>query len=404
MKTPVYMDYHATTPLDPRVLQAMAPYFTEEVGNAASKSHVFGWRAEAAVEQARGQVARLIGASPEEIYFTSGATESNNLALLGVAEGYADQGDHLITVTTEHRSVLDPCRYLERKGYRVTYLPVDAEGRVDPEAVRRAITARTILISVMAANNEIGTLQPLAEIGKVAKEKGVLLHSDAAQAVGKIPCHVDELGADLVSLSGHKIYGPKGVGALYVRRRTPRLMVHPILYGGHERGLRSGTLNVPGVVGLGAALSLAEAEMAGESARLAALRDRLQAKIQGSLEGVDLNGPVAGRLANNLNLSFAYVKSDALMMEMREVAVSSGSACTSASPEPSHVLKALGLSDSRIRSSIRFGLGRFTTEAEVDYVAGRVVALVKKLREGSSEYKMAQEGVDLHAEKWNAGL
>jgi cysteine desulfurase len=257
----------------------------------------------------------------------------------------------------------------------------------------------------MAANNGIGTLQPLAEIGKVAKEKGVLLHSDAAQAVGKIPCHVDELGADLVSLSGHKIYGPKGVGALYVRRRTPRLMVHPILYGGgHERGLRSGTLNVPGVVGLGAALSLAEAEMAGESARLAALRDRLQAKIQGSLEGVDLNGPVAGRLANNLNLSFAYVKSDALMMEMREVAVSSGSACTSASPEPSHVLKALGLSDSRIRSSIRFGLGRFTTEAEVDYVAGRVVALVKKLREGSSEYKMAQEGVDLHAEKWNAGL
>ncbi|HXG11033.1 MAG TPA: IscS subfamily cysteine desulfurase [Gemmataceae bacterium] len=391
---PIYLDNHATTRTDPRVLEAMLPYFTEHYGNAASRHHAFGWKAEEAVETAREQVAGLIGATAREIVFTSGATESDNLALKGVAAMYRSKGDHLVTVATEHKAVLDTCKRLERDGFRVTYLPVDRDGLVAPEQVAEAITDRTILVSVMAANNEIGVLQPIAAIGRICKERGVLFHSDAVQAVGKVPIDVEEMGLDLLSLSAHKMYGPKGVGALYVRRAGPRVRLEPILDGGgHERGMRSGTLPVPLIVGLGKACELCRDEMAAEAERLTGLRERLRNGIMKQLDEVTLNGHPTQRLPGNLNLSFAYVEGEALMMGMRDVAVSSGSACTSASIEPSYVLRALGLSDDLARSSIRFGLGRFNTAEEIDYVVREVVRVVKHLREMSPLYEMAKQGI-----------
>jgi cysteine desulfurase len=381
LKLPVYLDNNATTRTDPRVLEAMLPFFTEHYGNAASRNHDFGWKAEEAVEQARQQVAELIGASPKEIIFTSGATESDNLALKGVAAMYRRQGDHLVTVVTEHHAVLDPCKRLEREGFRVTYLPVDEYGRVSADQVAEALTEATVLVSVMAANNEVGTLQPVAAIGKLCKQRGVLFHSDAVQAVGKLPVDVEALGADLLSLSAHKLYGPKGVGALYVRRRDPHVRLEPLFDGGgHERGMRSGTLPVPLIVGFGKACALCRQEMAEEAVRLDRLRQRLHQGITDGLDGVSLNGHPTERLPGNLNLSFADVQGEALMMAMRNVAVSSGSACTSASVEPSYVLKALGVSDELAHGSLRFGLGRFSTEEEVDFVIGEVVEHVRRLR------------------------
>ncbi len=394
LNLPIYLDNHSTTRVDPRALDAMLPYFTEYYGNAASRHHSFGWKAEEAATAARRQVAELIGADPREIVFTSGATESNNLALKGVAGMYHRKGNHLVTVTTEHKAVLDPCRRLEHEGFRVTFLPVDRYGQVTPEQVAEALTPETILVSVMAANNEVGTLQPIEAIGRLCKERGVLFHTDAAQAVGKVPLDVEALGIDLLSVSAHKIYGPKGVGALYVRRRGPMVRLEPLLDGGgHERGLRSGTLPVPLVVGLGKACELCGAEMNQEAERLRTLRQRLHERIAGNLEAVRLNGHPAERLPGNLNLSFAYVQGEALMMAMRDVAVSSGSACTSASPEPSYVLKAMGLDDDLAHSSIRFGLGRFTTEEEVDYAADAVVNAVRRLRALSPDFAMAQQSV-----------
>ncbi len=386
LKLPIYMDGHATTPVDPRVLEAMLPCFTERFGNAASR-HVYGWAAEEAVDRAREQVAGLIGAAPKEIIFTCRATESNNLSLKGVAEFHKDSGDHVVTQATEHKSILDICKTLERRGYRVTYLPVDRHGRVAPERVREAITDRTILVSIMAANNEIGTLQPLREIGAICKQSGVLFHTDATQAVGKVGVNVAEMGIDLLSLSAHKLYGPKGVGALYVRSRGPRVRIAPqIDGGGHERGLRSGTLNVPGIVGLGTACEICRREMAEESGRLRRLGGRLREGIVSQLDAVFLNGHPEERLPGSLHLSFAGVEGELLLMGLKDVAVSSGSACTSAAPEPSHVLRALGVSDDLAHSSLRFGLGRFTTEEEVDYVSGRVVHEVRRLREISPDY------------------
>jgi cysteine desulfurase len=377
---PIYMDNQATCPLDPRVLEAMMPYLATRFGNAASRSHSFGWEAEQAVETARAQVARLIGATPREVVFTSGATESNNLALKGVAE--AGRGDHIVTQATEHKAVLDTCRHLEKNGCRVTYLPVKADGLVDPADVERAIGEKTILVSIMAANNEIGVLEPIRDLGKICREKGVFFHTDAAQAVGKIPLDVSADGIDLLSISAHKIYGPKGVGALYVRRRHPRVPIAAqIDGGGHERGMRSGTLNVPGIVGMGHACDLALEEMEAEAACLRALRDRLRAKLEAGLDGVHVNGSMDHRLPGNLNMSFAGVESESLLMGLNDVALSSGSACTSATIEPSYVLKALGLADERAHASIRFGLGRFNTQAEVDYVADRVTDVVRRLRE-----------------------
>jgi cysteine desulfurase len=391
VKLPIYMDNHATTPVDPRVLEAMLPYFTERFGNAASRNHEFGWKAEEAVENARGQIARLIGASPKEIAFTSGATESINLALKGTAEFYRDQGNHIITLATEHKAVLDTCRRLEKDGCGISFLPVGRDGIVDLDQIRRAITPKTILISILHANNEIGVLQPIAEIGKIAKQHGVLFHVDAAQSVGKIPINVEREGIDLLSISAHKIYGPKGVGALYVRRKNPRVeLAAQIDGGGHERGLRSGTLNVPGVVGLGKACEICEKEMAAESARLLALRERLRAAIADKLDGVTVNGSLENRLTGNLNVSFGGVEGEALLMGIHDVAVSSGSACTSASLAASHVLRAIGVDDDLAHSSIRFGLGRFSTEEEVDYAAARVVETVKKLRELSPAYTAAK--------------
>jgi len=378
---PIYMDNNATTRTDPRVVEAMLPYFTEHYGNAASRTHVFGRNAEAAVEEARAQVAALIGASPKEIVFTSGATESDNLALKGVASMYRNKGNHLITVATEHRAVLDPCRRLQREGFDVTFLPVDRSGRVSAAQVAEAIQPQTILVSVMAANNEIGTLQPVEEIGRLCKERGVFFHSDAVQAVGKIPVDVEAMQVDLLSLSAHKIYGPKGVGALYVRSRSPRVRPEPLLDGGgHERGLRSGTLPVPSVVGFGKACALCQEEMAQEADRLQKLRQRLYEGIVDHLDQVFLNGNATERLPGTLNLSFAGVEGEALMMAMKVIAVSSGSACTSANLEPSYVLRALGLSDDLAHSSIRFGLGRFNTSEEVDYVIDEVVRAVNHLR------------------------
>lgn len=388
MKIPVYLDNHATTPVDPRVLEAMLPYFGEKFGNAASRSHAFGWEAEAAVDEAREQVAQIIqAASPREIVFTSGATESDNLAIKGVAESYRDKGDHIVTCATEHRAVLDSCKALERRGYRVTYLGVDRYGIVRLDQLREAVTDKTVLISVMAANNEIGTIQPIREIGQLAKEKGILYHCDATQGVGKIPMSVEEMGIDLLSLSGHKIYGPKGVGALYVRSKRPKVRLSPVIDGGgHERGMRSGTLNVPGIVGLGKACQIAMHELAREAARLQQLRARLKDGIFGQLDEVYVNGHPTQRLPGNLNVSFAHVEGESLMMALKEIAVSSGSACTSAALEPSYVLRALGIPEALAHSSIRFGLGRFNTEEEVDYALRRVVEEVTRLRALSPLY------------------
>jgi cysteine desulfurase len=402
MKRAIYMDNHATTPVDPRVLEAMLPYFTEKFGNSGSRNHSFGWEAEAAVDLAREQVAALVKAKPKEIIFTSGATESDNLALKGVVEFYKEKGNHVITAATEHKAILDTCKALERKGLAtVTYLAVDSYGLVDLDELRAAITDKTILISLMHANNEIGTIQPLHEIGKIAKEKGVLFHTDATQGVGKLPVDVEAMGIDLMSFSGHKIYGPKGIGGLYVRARAPRVRLAPMIDGGgQERGMRSGTLNVPGIVGLGKACALCGEELERESERLLRLRERLRQGIMGQLDEVYLNGHPMQRLPGNLNISFAFVEGESLLMGLKDIAVSSGSACTSATLEPSYVLKALGVGDELAHTSIRFGLGRFNTEEEVDQVAARVVAEVRRLREMSPLYEMAKEGIDLKSFNW----
>ncbi|XXF81559.1 IscS subfamily cysteine desulfurase [Myxococcaceae bacterium GXIMD 01537] len=452
MKLPIYMDNHATTPMDPRALEAMLPYLREDFGNAASRNHAFGWKAEAAVEKARKQVASLIGASDKEIVFTSGATESDNLALKGVIEFYKDKGDHIITLKTEHKAILDTCKRLERVrqerldelkllrltqltgqdvsadqvaqlaakhdlendetykkwaalptgGARVTYLDVEKDGRVSLEKLAAAITDKTVLVSIMFANNEIGVVQPIAEIGKLCRSRGVLFHCDAVQGVGKLPFDVEEMKVDLASLSGHKMYGPKGVGALYVRRK-PRVRIAPIIDGGgHERGMRSGTLNVASIVGFGVAAELAQHEMADEAARLLRLREKLHKGLQARLDMLTVNGSLEHRLPGNLNISFAYVEGEALMMAIKDVAVSSGSACTSASLEPSYVLRALGVEEDMAHSSIRFGLGRFNTEEEVDYVINLMVDKVSKLREMSPLYEMAKEGIDLKSIEWTA--
>jgi len=398
---PVYMDNHATTPVDPRVLDAMLPYFNEKFGNAASRNHSFGWTAEEAVENARGQVARLINATPKEIIITSGATESDNLAIKGVAEMYREKGNHIITQVTEHKAVLDTCKRMEKYGYEVTYLPVQKDGRIDLEELRRAITPKTILISIMYANNEIGVVQPIAEIGKIAKEKGVLFHVDGVQAAGKIPVDVQKDNIDLLAISAHKMYGPKGVGALYVRRRNPRVQLAAVIDGGgHERGMRSGTLNVPGIVGLGKAAEICQNEMPTESVRMRGLRDRLKDGLFARLDELYINGSMEHRLPNNLNVSFAFVEGESLLMGINDIAVSSGSACTSATLEPSYVLKALGVGEDLAHTSIRFGLGRFNTQDEVDYVVDRVSEVVIRLRELSPLYEMAKEGVDLSKMSW----
>lgn len=389
MNLPIYLDNQATTQIDPRVLDAMMPHLTSVYGNAASRSHSFGWAAEQAVETARAQVAKLIGALPKEIVFTSGATESNNLALKGVAEGAREARPeripHIVTQATEHKAVLDVCHWLEKQGCRITVLPVGADGLVDLEALRSAVgDDRPVLISVMFANNEVGTIQPAHEIGALCRELGVLFHTDAAQAAGKVPIDVSRDGIGLLSISGHKLYGPKGVGALYVRRRSP--VAEQMHGGGHERGMRSGTLNVPGIVGLGAACELAAAEMNAEAARLGALRDRLRTKLETSLDRVHVNGSLEHRLPGNLNMTFEHVDSETLMMGLKDVAVSSGSACTSAAIQPSHVLRALGLDEEAAHSSLRFGIGRFNTEEEIDFVAERVIDVVRKLRQLSPAY------------------
>ena len=403
IKLPIYMDNHATTPVDPRVLEAMLPYFTDKFGNAASRNHEFGWVAEEAVENARGQIARLINATPKEIIFTSGATESTNLAIKGAGEMYREKGNHIITQVTEHKATLDTCKRLEKYGYEVTYLPVEKDGRINLEELRRAITPKTILISIMYANNEIGVLQPIAEIGKIAKEKGVFFHVDGVQAVGKIPVDVQKDGIDLMSISAHKIYGPKGAGALYVRRKNPRVQLAAIIDGGgNERGMRSGTLNVPGIVGLGKACEICQNEMEKESKELRRLRDKLTHSIMSRLDETYINGSLEHRLPHNINISFAYVEGESLLMGINDVAVSSGSACTSATLEPSYVLKALGVGEDLAHTSIRFGIGRFNTEEEVDYVADRVVDTVTRLRELSPLYEMAKEGVDISKMKWVA--
>jgi len=403
MKTPIYLDNHATTPMDPRVLEAMLPYFTEHFGNAASRNHSFGWAAEQAVEKARKQIADLIGANPKEIIFTSGATESNNLAIKGVAEMYAEKGNHIITAATEHKAVLDTCKKLEKQGCQVTYLALKEDGLIDLEKLRAAITDKTILVSLMYANNEIGVVQPVAEIAKICKEKGVLFHSDGVQAVGKIPVDVIKDGIDLLALTAHKLYGPKGVGALYVRRKNPRVQITAQMDGGgHERGMRSGTMNVPAIVGFGKAAELCRLEMGEESKRLQFLRDKLRAKLERELDEVFINGNMEHRLPHNLNMSFAYVEGESLLMGINDIAVSSGSACTSATLEPSYVLKALGVGDDLAHTSIRFGLGRFTTEEEVDYAADRMIDTVRKLRELSPLYEMAKEGIDMTKVEWAA--
>jgi len=404
MKKPVYMDNHATTRVDSRVLDAMLPYFTEKFGNAASRNHSFGWEAEEAVSRSREQIAALIGAKSKEIIFTSGATESDNLAIKGVVEFYKDKGNHIISCVTEHKAVLDSCRALERAGKAtVTYLPVDKYGMVDPDAVRRAITDKTVLITIMWANNEIGTIHPIAEIGKIAKEKGIVFHTDAVQAIGKVPVDFEKAGVDLASITAHKIYGPKGIGALYVRSKGPRVRLTPQMDGGgHERGMRSGTLNVPGIVGLGAACEISGKEMPDEAQRLIQLRSQLQAGLFERLDEIYVNGHPTERLPGNLNVSFAYVEGESLLMGINDIAVSSGSACTSATLEPSYVIRALGIDDELAHSSIRFGLGRFNTLEEVDYVTDRVSKEVKRLREMSPLYEMAKEGIDLKSVNWKS--
>ena len=404
IKTPVYMDNHATTPMDPRVLEAMLPYFTEKFGNAASRTHRFGWEAEAVVEDCRETVAKLVGAqSGKEIVFTSGATESNNLALKGVAEYYKSRGNHIITTSIEHKAVLDSCKRLEKEGFEVTYVKVGEDGIVDVEAIRAAITDKTILVSVMLANNEVGTIQPIGEIGKITREKGILLHCDAVQGVGKTPFNVQSMNVDLASITAHKIYGPKGIGALYVRRTRPRVRLTAQMDGGgHERGNRSGTLNVPGIVGFAKACELMISDGDADNQRIAALRDRLHRRFTDVLDEVILNGHTEQRLSGNLNVSFAFVEGEAMMMAIKDVAVSSGSACTSASLEPSYVLHSMGLDEDMAHSSIRFGLGRFTTEEEVDFVADLVISKVNKLREMSPLYEMHQQGIDLKSIQWAA--
>jgi cysteine desulfurase len=403
VKLPIYMDNHATTPMDPRVLEEMLPYFMEKFGNAASRNHSFGWAGEEGVETGRERVAKLVGATTKEIIFTSGATESDNLAIKGVAEMYREKGNHIITAVTEHKAVLDTCKRLEKYGYRVTYLPVQKDGLIDLDDLKRAMDDKTILVTIMWANNEIGVLQPVAEIGKLCRERGVIFHSDATQAVGKIPTDVNQNNIDLMSISAHKMYGPKGVGALYVRRKNPRVQVSPIIDGGgHERGMRSGTLNVPGIVGLGKACAIAQEDMPKESCRLAGLRNRLRDRIMNRLDETYINGSWEHRLPGNLNISFAYVEGESLLMGINDIAVSSGSACTSATLEPSYVLKALGAGDDLAHSSIRFGIGRFNTEAEIDYVADRLVETVERLRELSPLYEMAKEGINLKDVKWAA--
>ncbi len=401
LKLPVFMDYHSTTPVDPRVLEAMLPYFSQNFGNAASKNHSFGWDAEDAVAKARKQIAQLISCNSKEVVFTSGATESNNLALKGVAGMYREKGNHIITAVTEHKAILDTAKRLEKEGFEITYLTVGTDGLIDLEALKAAITDQTILISIMLANNEIGVIQPAHEIGKIAKEKGIIFHCDAAQGVGKVPINVDEMGIDLMSFSAHKIYGPKGVGGLYVRRKKPRVrLLASMDGGGHERGMRSGTLNVPSIVGLGEACAICETEMEQENLRLTKMRNRLQNHIMSELDEVYLNGHPEKRLAQNLNISFAYVEGESLMMGLKEIALSSGSACTTATLEPSYVLRALGVGSDLAHSSLRFGLGRFTTDEEIDYVGKRVVEAVNRLREMSPLYEMAKEGIDLKSVQW----
>lgn len=405
LKLPIYMDNHATTQVDPRVIDAMLPYFTHDFGNAASRNHAFGWKAEEGVEYAREQVAQLIGAkSDKEIVFTSGATESDNLALKGVAEFYKDKGNHIITSRTEHKAVLDTCKKLEKQGYTVTYLDVAQDGLIRPEQVADAITDKTILVSIMFANNEVGSIQPLAAIGKITRERGVLFHTDAVQGVGKAEFDVEAMNIDLASITAHKMYGPKGVGALYVRRQKPRVrIVAEMDGGGHERGMRSGTLNVPGIVGFGKAAELARKEWRADATRIFELRQRLRKKLFDALDMVHLNGADDPyRLPGNLNVSFSFVEGEAMMMAIRDVAVSSGSACTSASLEPSYVLRAMGVEEELAHSSIRFGLGKFNTAEEVDYVADLVIRSVKRLREMSPLYEMHKEGIDIKSIQWEA--
>ncbi len=404
LRLPIYMDYHATTPVDPRVIDAMLPYFNERFGNAASRSHSFGWSAEEAVSIAREKVAAFIGAkNPKEIVFTSGATESDNLAIKGVAEFYREKGNHIVTTVIEHKAVLDTCKRLEKEGYEVTYLPVDKQGIVSVDDVREALTDKTILVSVMLANNEVGTIQPIAEIGKITRERGVLFHTDAVQGLGKTPFDVESMNVDLASITAHKMYGPKGVGALYVRRSKPRVRLTAQMDGGgHEFGMRSGTLNVPGIVGFGRAAEIMKTEGVEESKRIFALRERLRAGLWKNMDSLQLNGCMNRRLPGNLNVSFAFVEGEAMIMAIKDVAVSSGSACTSASLEPSYVLHAMGVGDDLAHSSIRFGLGRFTTEEEVDYVIDLVTAKVNKLRDMSPLYEMYKEGIDLNSVQWAA--
>jgi cysteine desulfurase len=403
LATPIYLDYAATCPVDPRVVQAMLPYFTEAYGNAASRTHAFGWTAEEAVERARTEIATTIGADAKEIVWTSGATEANNLAIKGVAEYLAEQGNHIVTVVTEHKAVLDTCKHLERHGYEVTYLPVDASGLVTVEQVEKAITDKTVLVSIMFANNETGVIQPIADIGALCRRKKVLFHTDATQAFGKVPIDVEAMSIDLMSLSAHKVYGPKGIGALYVRRRKPRVRLAPQIHGGgHERGNRSGTLNVPGIVGFGEAARLARESMAEESARVQGLRDYLRDRIAKEIEHVHVNGSTEHVLPGHLNVSFAYIEGESLLMALKDVALSSGSACTSASLEPSYVLRAMGLDDELAHSSLRMTIGRFTTKEQLDFVVDLLRRHVARLREMSPLWEMVQEGIDLHSIQWAA--
>ena len=403
MKQPIYLDYNATTPTDPRVVEAMLPFFTEIYGNAASRNHSFGWTAEEGVSKARNIIGEAIGATGKEIVFTSGATESDNMAVLGVAEFFREKGKHIITSPIEHKAVVDPCQALEQKGYEITFLDVDEHGRIDLKQLEASIREDTVLVSLMAGNNEIGTLNPLKEIGQMTRERGVLFHCDATQGVGKIPIDVETMNIDLLSMTAHKIYGPKGIGALYVRRKKPRVRITPIMFGGgHERGFRSGTLNVPGIVGFGKAIELAMEEISSEAERQIGLRQHLYKRLTDELDYVFLNGHPTERLPNNLNLSFGYVEGESLMMGISEIAVSSGSACTSASLEPSYVLRSMGVGDDLAHSSVRFGFGRYTTMEEVNYAADKVIGAVKRLREMSPLYEMVQEGVDLSKVTWTS--
>lgn len=400
-KLPIYLDNNATTRTDPRVVEAMLPYFTDIFGNAASRNHEYGWGAEEAVDKARGQIAKLVGANVKEIIFTSGATESNNLALKGALNMYAEKGNHLITVTSEHNAILDTCKALEREGKVVTYLPIDEKGFINLDDLRNAITDKTVIVSVMYANNEMGAIQDVKAIGAICREKGVFFHTDATQAVGKVPINVEEDNIDIMSFSAHKMYGPKGVGALYVRRRNPRVLLQPMMDGGgHERGMRSGTLNVPGIVGFGKAAEICEQEMADEAIRAKRLATKLKDGLMGALEETYLNGDWEKRLPGNVNISFNWVEGESLLMGLKEIALSSGSACTSATLEPSHVLKALGLGDDLAHSSLRFGIGRFNTEEDIDYTISRVTEVVTHLREMSPLMELAKEGVDLKTFAW----